>query len=101
MIKFKTMKMKEYRAYAKDLDEIVKVKAENTVEQIDSNIKLAQLMGRYILEWDFKDDDVLLDIPSVNPDVIEELNTQQLAEIFTSFAENHTTKVPNSKGDNS
>lgn len=100
MIKFKVLKLKEYRDYMNKVNKLDKKSIESG--DYDTVMKLAGLTATYILEWDLKDVDSgeLLPIPSEDANVIEELTAGQMNELLTTFMKAQT-EIPNSNGGNS
>lgn len=98
MIKFKVLKMKEFKKLQTEMSKLKKLQ-ENDYDDV---VKAAQLAGGYVIEWDFTDIETgeALPLPTIQPGVIEELTRVQLQELFTEFGAAQEP-VPNSKSDNS
>lgn len=94
MITFKAMKMKEYKEFKSKVSKLDQKKL--TEGDYDEALKMANLVGQYVVEWDLRDVDTqeILPLPSANTEVFEEMTSGQLQLMFTEF-HNTQTKVPN------
>lgn len=82
MVKFKVVRYKHYKMFNA-------LSAKVKAGEADEDDVLKMTISEMVLDWDFVDPDTKEPIP-INPDVLDELTSDQIDELSTIFEEGQT-----------